>query len=184
MSKKSSVLALALSVVLVGGMVLMERDVTAEQLEQTGGLPLDELRVFAEVFGRIKNDYVESVEDKQLLKHAIRGMLSGLDPHSSYLSEDEFRDLQVGTSGEFGGLGISIGRRRRIHGLDQYNADRTPIDALSMPDSSPMKDKRRRTAPPRFVDSGRSAKEGAGHCIRRPSTRRAWICQYRCHAET
>jgi len=72
-------------------------------------LPLDDLRVFAEVFGRIKSDYVESVNDAELLASAIRGMLAGLDPHSSYLDPDEYRDLQVGTSGEFGGLGIEVG---------------------------------------------------------------------------
>jgi carboxyl-terminal processing protease len=67
------------------------------------------LRTFAEVFGRIKSDYVEDVEDKTLLEHAIRGMLSGLDPHSSYLTADEYKDLRVGTTGEFGGLGIEVG---------------------------------------------------------------------------
>jgi len=72
-------------------------------------LPLEELRTFAEVFGRIKSEYVEGVDDKELLESAIRGMLSGLDPHSSYLDREEYRDLQVGTSGEFGGLGIEVG---------------------------------------------------------------------------
>lgn len=72
-------------------------------------LPLQELRAFAEVFGRIKSEYVEPVDDKTLLEHAIRGMLAGLDPHSSYLSPDEYKELQEGTSGEFGGLGIEVG---------------------------------------------------------------------------
>ncbi|WP_157640332.1 S41 family peptidase [Lamprocystis purpurea] len=72
-------------------------------------LPLDELRTFAEVYGRIKDDYVEGVKDKKLLESAIRGMLAGLDPHSSYLDKEEYRELQVGTSGEFGGLGIEVG---------------------------------------------------------------------------
>lgn len=72
-------------------------------------LPLQELRAFAEVFGRIKREYVEPVDDKTLLEHAIRGMLSGLDPHSSYLSPEEYKDLQEGTSGEFGGIGIEVG---------------------------------------------------------------------------
>lgn len=73
------------------------------------GLPLDELRTFTEVFARIKKDYVEEVSDKTLLENAIRGMLSGLDPHSSYLDPENFKELQVGTSGEFGGLGIEVG---------------------------------------------------------------------------
>ncbi|WP_456407569.1 S41 family peptidase [Thiolapillus sp.] len=73
------------------------------------GLPLKELRIFAEVFGRIQQDYVEPVTDRELLDHAIRGMLEGLDPHSSYLDEEHFKELQEGTSGEFGGLGIEVG---------------------------------------------------------------------------
>jgi len=72
-------------------------------------LPLDDLRAFAEVFGKIKSDYVEPVEDKKLISEAINGMLSGLDPHSSYLDVDGFKDLQAGTQGEFGGLGIEVG---------------------------------------------------------------------------
>jgi carboxyl-terminal processing protease len=77
--------------------------------ESPDALPLDDLRTFAEVYGRIKDDYVEGVRDKALLESAIRGMLSGLDPHSAYLDKEEYRDLQVGTSGEFGGLGIEVG---------------------------------------------------------------------------
>jgi len=72
-------------------------------------LPLDDLRAFAEVFGKIKNDYVDTVEDKKLISEAINGMLVGLDPHSSYLDADAFKDLQAGTQGEFGGLGIEVG---------------------------------------------------------------------------
>jgi carboxyl-terminal processing protease len=72
-------------------------------------LPVDDLRLFSEVFGRIKSDYVEPVEDKKLLKEAINGMLTGLDPHSAFLDQDAYRDLQVGTQGEFGGLGIEVG---------------------------------------------------------------------------
>jgi carboxyl-terminal processing protease len=72
-------------------------------------LPLDDLRAFAEVFGKIKSDYVEPVDDKKLISEAINGMLSGLDPHSAYLDVDAFKDLQAGTQGEFGGLGIEVG---------------------------------------------------------------------------
>ena len=72
-------------------------------------LPVDDLRLFTEVFGRIKSDYVEPVEDRKLLKEAINGMLTGLDPHSAFLDQDAYRDLQVGTQGEFGGLGIEVG---------------------------------------------------------------------------
>ncbi len=72
-------------------------------------LPVEELRAFSEVFGRIKSDYVEPVSDKKLITEAINGMLSGLDPHSAYLDADGFKDLQAGTQGEFGGLGIEVG---------------------------------------------------------------------------
>lgn len=72
-------------------------------------LPIEELRAFTEVFGRIKSDYVEPVTDKKLITDAIAGMLNGLDPHSAYLDADAFKELQVGTHGEFGGLGIEVG---------------------------------------------------------------------------
>lgn len=72
-------------------------------------LPIEELRSFSEVFGRIKSDYVEPVDDKKLITGAINGMLSSLDPHSAYLDADDFKELQVGTQGEFGGLGIEVG---------------------------------------------------------------------------
>jgi carboxyl-terminal processing protease len=75
----------------------------------SGPLPIEELRAFTKVFGRIKSDYVESVDDKKLITQAIAGMLAGLDPHSAYLDKEEFRDMQVGTLGEFGGVGIEIG---------------------------------------------------------------------------
>ncbi|MDD5240381.1 MAG: S41 family peptidase [Sulfuricella sp.] len=77
--------------------------------ETASPLPIDELRAFTEVFGKIKSDYVEPVEDKKLITEAINGMLTGLDPHSAYLDADAFKDLQVGTQGEFGGLGIEVG---------------------------------------------------------------------------
>lgn len=72
-------------------------------------LPLEQLKQFSEVYSRIKKDYVEEVDDKKLITDAISGMLSGLDPHSAYLDEEAFTELRVGTSGEFGGLGIEVG---------------------------------------------------------------------------
>ncbi|MEO1766901.1 S41 family peptidase [Thiobacter aerophilum] len=77
--------------------------------DAAGPLPVEELRTFAEVFGKIKSDYVEPVEDKKLIASAINGMLAGLDPHSAYLDADAFKDLQVSTQGQFGGLGIEVG---------------------------------------------------------------------------
>lgn len=86
-----------------GQMVLADKNPVAKP-----DLPIDDLRAFSEIFGRIKSSYVEPVEDKTLLENAIRGMLSGLDPHSAYLDLGEFKDLREGTSGEFGGLGIEV----------------------------------------------------------------------------
>ncbi|BBI98627.1 peptidase S41 [Ferrigenium kumadai] len=81
----------------------------AEKATVATPLPVEELRAFSEVFGRIKSDYVEPVTDKKLINEAINGMLSGLDPHSAYLDAEAFKELQVGTQGEFGGLGIEVG---------------------------------------------------------------------------
>ncbi|HKM26408.1 MAG TPA: S41 family peptidase [Thiopseudomonas sp.] len=75
----------------------------------TETLPLNDLRTFAEVLERIKTAYVEPIDDKTLFENAIKGMLSNLDPHSSYLDPEDFRQLQESTSGEFGGLGIEVG---------------------------------------------------------------------------
>ncbi|MCF7984167.1 MAG: S41 family peptidase [Thiohalocapsa sp.] len=105
----------------------------AGEAERPDALPLDDLRIFAEVFGRIKSDYVESVDDRDLLSSAIRGMLGGLDPHSAYLDQDEYRDLQVGTSGEFGGLGIEVGMEdgfvKVIAPIDDTPAQRAGMQA-------------------------------------------------------
>ena len=87
----------------------MAAEKAAATTEEPDAVPLEELRMFADIFGRIKKDYVEPVSDRELLDYAIRGMLDGLDPHSSYLDEDDFKEMQEGTSGEFGGLGIEVG---------------------------------------------------------------------------
>lgn len=67
-----------------------------------------QLNLFGDVFERVRAQYVESKEDEELVENAIRGMLSALDPHSSYLDADDFKDMQVQTRGEFGGLGIEV----------------------------------------------------------------------------
>ena len=72
-------------------------------------LPLADIRLFTDVYARVKRDYVETVDDHKLIEGAIRGMIASLDPHSSFLGKDEFKELQIGTSGEFGGLGIEVG---------------------------------------------------------------------------
>ena len=96
-------------------------------------IPLEEIRLFTEVFERIKNAYVEPVDDAKLLEDAVRGMLTGLDPHSAYLEPDAFSDLQSHTSGEFGGLGIEVGLEdgfiRVIAPIDDTPAQRAGIKA-------------------------------------------------------
>ncbi|KTD54957.1 carboxy-terminal protease [Legionella sainthelensi] len=71
-------------------------------------VPLEDVQRFSNAIGEIKKYYVKPIDDKELFDNAIRGMLSGLDPHSSYLDEEEFKELQTSTSGEFGGLGLEV----------------------------------------------------------------------------
>lgn len=96
-------------------------------------LPLDEIRTFTEVFSKIKNDYVEEVDDRKLLEDAIRGMLAGLDPHSTYLDRESYKELQEGTTGEFGGLGIEVGMEngfvKVIAPIDDTPAKKAGIEA-------------------------------------------------------
>lgn len=100
--------------IFVGVGITLERAVQADRTSataesETGGpLPIEELRTFTEVFSRIKTDYVEPVSDKKLIDDAIQGMLSGLDPHSAFMDPEEFKEMRVGTEGEFGGLGIEV----------------------------------------------------------------------------
>ncbi|MEH6635480.1 MAG: S41 family peptidase, partial [Halioglobus sp.] len=91
-------------------------------VEEQGQLPLDELRTFADVFNQIRVGYVEEIDDSTLLEYAIQGMLMGLDPHSVYMTEDAFKDLQDNTSGEFTGLGLEVGME------DGYVKIISPID--------------------------------------------------------
>ncbi|NOY61663.1 MAG: S41 family peptidase [Gammaproteobacteria bacterium] len=109
-------------------------------------LPLEALRVFTEVLTKIKSDYVEPVDDKTLLENAIKGMLSGLDPHSSYLDGDAYDDLKADTSGEFGGLGIEVdmedGVIKVVSPIDDTPAQRAGIksgDLIVRLDDKPVK---------------------------------------------
>ncbi len=93
--------------IVVGVMISINYSAVAQR--SLTPLPVEEMRAFTDVFEAIKRNYVEPVEDKKLFTEAINGMLTGLDPHSAYLDQDAFRELQVGTQGEFGGLGIEVG---------------------------------------------------------------------------
>jgi carboxyl-terminal processing protease len=134
MSAKRQNALLVLVGLLTGLSLSIGHGVFAErEAETAASLPVEELRTFSDVFGRIKNDYVEDVEDKVLLENAVRGMLSGLDPHSSYLDQEQFKELQVGTSGEFGGLGIEVGMEdgfvKVIAPIDDTPAQRAGVEA-------------------------------------------------------
>ena len=116
----------------IGAFLAVGQGVFAERSDE-GSLPLEDLRTFTEVFARIKSDYVEPIDDKALLENAIRGMLSGLDPHSTYLVPDDYQELQAGTSGEFGGLGIEVGMEdgfvKVIAPIDDTPAQRAGVEA-------------------------------------------------------
>lgn len=92
-----------------------------------------QLELFGDIFERVRSQYVDETEDGELIEAAINGMLQSLDPHSSYLNEDSFRDMQVQTRGEFGGLGIEVtmeqGLVRVVSPIDDTPAARAGIEA-------------------------------------------------------
>lgn len=81
----------------------------SEKNKDPDGLPIQSLRTMAEVYGQIKANYVHAEPDDKLLENAVKGMVSGLDPHSEYMNKKGYSELQESTSGEFGGLGMEIG---------------------------------------------------------------------------
>jgi len=162
MLKKNNSVILFLGIVLgvllsLGGTVFADRETVSEtsesagnavseNLEQADTLPYEELRAFTEVFGRIKRDYVEPVSDKKLLEDAIKGMLSGLDPHSAYLDVEQFKELREGTMGQFGGLGIEVtmenGFVKVVSPIDDTPAQRAGMksgDLIVRLDEKPVK---------------------------------------------
>ena len=125
--------------------ITMERTVLAEKTDMEP-LPLDTLRIFTEVFGKVKSDYVESIGDKKLLEDAIHGMLAGLDPHSAYLSPESYKEMRIGTEGKFGGLGIEVtmenGFVKVVAPIDDTPAERAGIEAgdvITRIDGTPVK---------------------------------------------
>ncbi len=152
MLKNKNIYLLSLGVAL-GGIVGISSTVLAQAETQTeataqvsDALPLEDLKAFTEIFGRIKQDYVEPVSDKKLLEDAIRGMLSGLDPHSAYLVADEYQELKEGTTGQFGGLGIEVsmenGFVKVVSPIDDTPAQRAGIkagDLIIRLDDKPVK---------------------------------------------
>jgi C-terminal peptidase (prc) len=123
-----------------------QNEIAEQQNAIAEELPLDELRSFTEVFTKIKNDYVEPADDRKLLEDAIRGMLAGLDPHSAYLDKESYAELQEGTTGEFGGLGIEVGMEdgfiKVISPIDDTPAQKAGVrsgDLIIKLDDTPVK---------------------------------------------
>lgn len=151
MKAKTRSISLVLLGAVVGGSLTLGQHVMGAR--SANELPLEQMRTFTDVFTRIKDDYVEEVSDEKLLEYAIRGMLNGLDPHSSYLNAEEFNELRIGTTGEFGGLGIEVGMEdgfvKVVSPIDDTPAfragvlagdliirlDETPVKGLSLNDA-------------------------------------------------
>ncbi len=116
------------------------------QKQPASNLPVEELRQLSDVFGLIKSDYVESVDDRKLLKEAIIGMVSSLDPHSAYLDKKDFQELKEGTTGKFGGLGMEVGMEEGlvkvispIEDTPAYKAGIRPGDLITKLDGTAVK---------------------------------------------
>ena len=131
--------------VVAGVLISLNFQAVADRAGRTT-LPIEELRSFTEVFGAIKTNYVEPVEDKRLITEAINGMLTGLDPHSAYLDQEAFKELQVGTQGQFGGLGIEVGMEdgfvkviSPIEDTPAFKAGIKPNDLIIKLDDTPVK---------------------------------------------
>ena len=131
---------------LVAGVALSLQFPAVAQKAAGAPLPLDELRQLADVYGLIKSDYVEPVEDKKLLSEAIGGMVSSLDPHSVYLDKKAYREMRESMQGRFVGLGIEVSMEdgyvkivSPIEDSPAYRAGIKPGDLITRIDSTPIK---------------------------------------------
>jgi len=111
----------------LAGSVLAQRDPSADSL------PWEDVRLLTEVLERVRQDYVEPVEDSRLLEDAARGMVTGLDPHSQFLSEEEYEEVRISTSGNYSGVGIEVnvrdGRILVVAPIEGTPADKAGIRA-------------------------------------------------------
>ena len=130
MTNMAARLGFAVMLLLVTGCVVSP---PAAQAQGTSGDTIRHLKLFGDVFERVRNEYVEEVSDEELVEAAINGMLTALDPHSGYLNSDRYRDMQVQTRGEFGGLGIEVtmenGLVKVVSPIDDTPAYRAGIEA-------------------------------------------------------
>ncbi len=122
-------------------------DGPAASTDEVLPLPIEEVRIFAQVLNQIRSAYVEPIDDQTLLENAIRGMLAYIDPHSTYLASDDYSALQEDTTGEFGGLGVEVGIEngfiKIISPMDDSPAARAGIqagDLIIKLDDTPARD--------------------------------------------
>ncbi|MEM7169256.1 MAG: S41 family peptidase [Pseudomonadota bacterium] len=119
------ILAIVAAVILIAPLSTTAEENRSETYRQ--------LKLFSDVFERVRADYVEEATDEELIESAIQGMLTALDPHSSYLNADTFKDMRVQTKGEFGGLGIEVtmenGYVKVVSPIDDTPAHRAGVEA-------------------------------------------------------
>ena len=107
-TRKVAILALGVSIGLSLGLSGSEADESPPPRAEDPNVPWQDARLLAEVLERVEREYVEPVDDHQLLQAAIRGMVSSLDPYSAYLDGDEYDDIKISSSGEYSGVGIEV----------------------------------------------------------------------------
>src|SRR5262245_2125298 len=134
--------ALAAGIV-IGGIAFHASSVRAQAASSSN--TYEQLNLFGEVFERIRDNYVEPTDDEKLIEAAVNGMLTSLDPHSSYLNQKDFQDMQVQTKGEFGGLGIEVDMEDGLikvvspmDGTPAAEAGLQPGDLISALDGQPI----------------------------------------------
>ncbi|MEE2661715.1 MAG: S41 family peptidase [Pseudomonadota bacterium] len=119
--------------------------ITAVSAQQNNSETYRQLNLFGDIFERVQTDYVEEVSEEKLIEAAINGMLTSLDPHSGYLNQKNYRDMQIRTRGEFGGLGIEVtmenGLVKVVSPIDDtpaYRAHLKPGDLITHLDGEPI----------------------------------------------
>ena len=144
--KARSILVLVVGTVL-GLSISLGGGVLAERKKESDNLPIEQARLLAEVLERVRRDYVDVVDDRQLIESAVRGMIADLDPHSQYLDPDEYEEIRISTTGSYSGVGLDVslesGEVRVIAPIDDTPAQRAgllPGDVVISIDDMPVDD--------------------------------------------